>query len=618
MGDIFTTWDILVFLVTLLVVMGVGLYAGRREESSEDYFLAGRSVRWWGVAGSIFGSNVSANHLVGMMGIGYSVGFAQSHFEFGAIAGLMLLCYGFLPVYRKLRLYTLSEYLSRRYDDRSRIVYALIMIIVMVVVHMSQGFYIGSRSMNGILAGTWLEVGYVGGVLLLAGIAALYTVIGGLKAVIITDVIQSLLLLAAGLFVAVLTFQQPEIGGWSNMLAIDAAGDQKMQLYLPSHHAELPWTGALTGLMMLHFFYWGTNQFIVQRALGARSDQEARLGIVTAGFMKLLIPFFAIGTGIAAYYLFPVDRTPDPDTVFAELVRTVLPLGWGLVGLIAAGLIGAILSSIDSMMNSSATIVTMDIYRRYWRPDAGDRELILVGRLSIVAFMTVAALLAIFVLDSESKGNFFLQIVDQQAHLIPGLLVAFAVGMFWPAATATGAFVTILAGPAYSAALQWGYNRFLGPQEAVASVLGSQLNMFHRVAMVVLCCIVTHVVVSRLTHRDPEKEQLTWTKLGGHRPDDLQRLVWRIVSSLVFFAILAAMLVWQVPLALSPTSAAVVAAAWTLGMFVRGAGESIRRRRSEPGAGATADRGLIDWLVEDRLWAGILCALTVFMLFYFF
>src|SRR5690606_11752562 len=137
------------------------------------------------------------------------------------IAGLMLLCYGFLPVYRKLRLYTLSEYLSRRYDDRSRIVYALIMIIVMVVVHMSQGFYIGSRSMNGILAGTWLEVGYVGGVLLLAGIAALYTVIGGLKAVIITDVIQSLLLLAAGLFVAVLTFQQPEIGGWSNMLAID-------------------------------------------------------------------------------------------------------------------------------------------------------------------------------------------------------------------------------------------------------------------------------------------------------------------------------------------------------------------------------------------------------------
>ena len=617
MGDIFSTWDIVVFLTTLVAIMGLGLYAGRREDTSEDFFLAGRSVRWWGVAGSIFGSNVSANHLVGMMGIGYSVGFAQSHFEFGAIAGLMLLCYGFLPVYRKLRLYTLSEYLSRRYDDRSRFVYALIMIIVMVVVHMSQGFYIGSRSMNGILAGTWLEVGYVGGVLILAGIAALYTVIGGLKAVIITDVIQSLLLLAAGMLVAVLTFQQPEIGGWSNMLAMDEANDQKMRLYLPSDHAELPWTGALTGLMMLHFFYWGTNQFIVQRALGAQSDEEARLGIITAGFMKLLIPFFAIGTGIAAYYWFPLDRTPDPDTVFADLVRAVVPVGWGLVGLIAAGLIGAILSSIDSMMNSSATIVTMDIYRRYARPAATDAELILVGRLSIVLLMTVAALLAIFVLDSESKGNFFLQIVDQQAHLIPGLLVAFAVGMFWSGATATGAFVTIVAGPLISASLQWGYHRYLVHNELVSTYLGSQLNMLHRVAAVVVCCVALHVAVSLVTTRDREKGQLTWTKIGGHRPHDLRRLVGRLVASLIFFALLAAMVAWQQPLAMSSRSAAVIAAAWTMGMFVRGARDAMQRRPEDAESAPETKSTWRLWVSADRVWAGALCSLTIFLMFYF-
>ncbi|MGE0378884.1 MAG: SLC5 family protein, partial [Planctomycetaceae bacterium] len=364
-GDVLTPLDLVIFFGALLGAMLVGVIAGRRENTSEDYFLAGRGLPWWAVAGSIFGSNVSAEHLVGMMGIGFSIGFAQSHFELGAIAGLMVLCYGFLPVYRKLRVYTLSEYLGRRYDNRSRVCYSVIMIIMMAGVQMVPALYIGSRTIcvllggdavvevaDGTIAAEPVDVAgaapsrtrfivnsryYAGFVIALGVIAASYTVFGGLKAVVWTDAVQSFLLLAAGLVVAGLTFQR--IGGWGAMMAIDQAADgaDKMSLYLPMGHPQLPWTGAFTGLMAMHFFYWGTNQFIVQRALGARSDAEGRAGIVAAGFLKLLIPFFSIGAGVAAFYLFRTElphQTIDPDTAFSELVKLVVPVGTGVVGLI--------------------------------------------------------------------------------------------------------------------------------------------------------------------------------------------------------------------------------------------------------------------------------------------
>jgi len=226
-----------------------------------------------------------------------------------------------------------------------------------------------------------------------------------------------------------------------------------MHLYLPSDHPDLPWTGVLTGLMVLHCFYWGTNQFIVQRALSARSDSEARFGIIAAGFLKLLIPFFAIGTGVAAFYLFQTripSRTIAPDTAFTELIKLVIPFGTGIVGLIMAGVIGAILSSIDSMMNSAATLVAVDIYKRHVNPNADDRRMILVGRLCITFFVTMAAVLAIFVLDPNSEGNFFLQIVHYQSYLTPGLLVAFFMGIFWHRSTARAGFLTIWGGVFFS------------------------------------------------------------------------------------------------------------------------------------------------------------------------
>ena len=638
MGEIFSTLDLVLFFTALIGVMAVGLIAGRKEDTSEDYFLAGRKIPWWGVAGSIFGSNVSANHMVGMMGIGFSIGFAQSHFELGAIFGLMVLCYIFLPVYRKLNVYTLSEYLGRRYDERSRLAYSVIMIIIMAVVQMVPGLYIGSRTICVLLGGDAVEQVevpvkekdtdkstatavktklktnvkmsyYALFVLALAAISAAYTIFGGLKAVIWTDVMQSVLLLVAGILIAILTFNR--IGGWQAMMALDASGARKMHMYLPSNHPDLPWTGVFTGLMAMHCFYWGTNQFIVQRALGARSDREARLGIVTAGFLKLVIPFFAIGTGVAAFYLFQqevTDRTISPDAAFPELVKLVIPLGYGIIGLISAGLIGAILSSIDSMMNSAATLVTMDIYQRHINPDATDKQLIRAGRISIVGFVIVAALMAIFVLNPNSDSNFFLIIVDYQNYLTPGLLVAFFMGILWKRGTPNAGFITIVTGIIASWLVIYVYNNVLVDIDIVRETFGTQLNFFHRVVAVIFISAVVYVVVSLCSTPDAEKSKLCWSELGSHAPGALKNLLTAFGISIAFFAVLGFAMVqgW-----VFPTAASLIAGLWTLGIFLR---TLLRSRASS----AITDEVPTTLISDDRFWAGILCAIAVAMHYYFY
>lgn len=699
MGSVFTPVDFVVFLVLLIVAMVIGLIAGRREETSEDYFLAGRQIPWWGVAGSIFGSNVSANHMVGMMGIGFSIGFAQSHFELGAIAGLMMLCYGFLPVYRKLRIYTLSEYMERRYDQRSRIAYALIMLFIMAVIHMSQGLYIGARSSCVLLGGAAMSGGgqaettaiapaepgdadatnrsagtdsdsgpatvtprevnstyYVWFVLLLGLISASYTVFGGLKAVVWTDVIQSVLMLIAGILVAAFVFHA--VGGWSEMMALDQAErpNHKMRLYLPMNHSQLPWTGVFTGLIAMHCFYWGTNQFIVQRALGARSDNEAKVGIIAAGFLKLLIPFFAIASGVAGYYYFSTRAIEiAPDTAFVEVVKRVVPLGVGIVGLIAAGLIGAILSSIDSMMNSAATIFTIDIYQRYLKPEAGDKEMILVGRLFIVAMVVLAAAIAIWGLDPNSNENFFLNIANYQNYLTPGVLVAFLAGMFWKRGTATAGLVVIIGGIFFSWAVETGYDRGIGDSELASNrtyyalvigeqqlsthpelaaqlpdqlrnlplseikqkieekadsispliaYLGPRLNFFHRVVAVILLCSITYVLVSLMGKADPEKSRLSWTDLGGHNARVLRQILTAIALSITLYIVLTLLRRNGV---VTPMVAGLLAAAWTTAMFWGSVVISRRDPESE----------LVPLYKEDRLWAGLLSGTAMLMLFYF-
>jgi SSS family solute:Na+ symporter len=619
-----TTFDFIVFFGSLLGVMLLGLWAGRNESTSQDFFLAGRNVRWWGVAGSIFGSNISANHMVGMMGVGFSLGFAESHFEITAIAGLLLMCYCFLPVYRKLNIYTLSDYLSRRYDDKSRIAYSVIMILIITMVMMLPAFYIGSRSVNFLLvdqahindvlqsagggAAKAIEINktyYVIGVLIMALVTGVYTIVGGLKAVIVTDVLQSVLMLAGALIVAYFTFS--EVGGWSGMRELDSAGKDLVHLYLPSDHPQRPWTGMLSGLLVLHFYYWGANQFIVQRALAAKSDKEARIGIITAGFVKLLIPFISIGTGIAAYYVFS-KKLPgvaiDGDTAFPLLLREVVaPAGIaGLVGLVAAGLIGAILSSVDSMMNSAATLITFDIYKRYINPEASDHQLIKIGRILIGVMVVGCALLTVLVFDPNTKQLFFTYVASHQSKLVGGVVVAFAVGMLWKGATAAGGFASIITGVIVSYAIIPIYSSSIGKIEFFENLFGSQLNFFHGVFIAAICAVIANVVVSKLTQADSEKSKLTFVGLNIFTESSLRLLVVKILISLAVYAMLGFGMWKEI---LSPTSAAVVGSLWTWGMFVSA---SLMDNSQAEGSSLIKD---------DRIWGGLLAACAVFMLFYF-
>ncbi len=776
-GSLLSTFDFVVFFGTLLAIMAVGLWVGRSEKSSKDYFLAGGSARWWGVAGSIFGSNVSANHMVGMMGVGFAVGFAQSHFEITAIAGLLMLCYLLLPVYRKLKIYTLSEYLSKRYDDRSRISYSIIMISIIVFVMTVPAFYIGSRSINyliqgdtgqmavtvaklendgvksvailnagrgyssvpeisiappaaatgsaaigkaiiaegvisaanikssgdgysaeappevrvdsgdailsavikggGVVAIEIIDAGegydaqsppkitiapptkgkpaeayvavtksgvrkvevtesgsdykkppairvtgggskdglspgdidffyYVIGILGMALITGTYTVIGGLRAVIITDVIQSVLMLVGGLLLA--GFMYSEIGGWGTMVAADAAqngGLERLHLYNPSNHPQLPWSGVVTGLMVLHFYYWGANQFIVQRTLAARSDSEARLGIISAGFFKLLIPFFSIGCGIAAWYYYAnKGEIVAQDAVFLELLGDlVAPIGLGLVGLIAAGVFGAILSSIDSMLNSGATLVTFDIYKRYVNPDADDQKLVKIGRFWVLFFLFLAAIVTIFIMDPNSKDSFFLQIANHQSKLIAGVVIAFFLGLLWKEGTATAGFVSIVSGVVFSYGIPEIYE--LVATDSLIATFGKSLNFMHSVFLAAILSTILYVVVSLFTKREneaTENQSYTWVGLGIFSLKGLKIFGAKLSVTLCIFAILGYCL-WQN--ISTPVILATIGALWTWAMFISSA--------LKPTDGDKAS----SLVKDDRVWGGFLAACAVFMLFYF-
>jgi SSS family solute:Na+ symporter len=621
-GTFLTTLDFVVFFGSLLGVMALGLWAGRNESTSKDYFLAGRNVRWWGVAGSIFGSNISANHMVGMMGVGFTLGFAESHFEITAIAGLLLLCYCFLPVYRKLNIYTLSDYLSRRYDDKSRVAYSVIMVLIITMVMMLPAFYIGSRSVNFLLVdqvhinevlkasaggeAQTIQIDktyYILGVLIMALVTGVYTIVGGLKAVIVTDVLQSVLMLAGALIVAWFTFNSVEIGGWDGMRALDAKGKDLVHLYLPSDHPQRPWSGMLSGLMVLHFYYWGANQFIVQRALAAKTDKEARVGIITAGFVKLLIPFISIGTGIAAYYVF-AERMPgvqvDGDTAFPLLLREVVaPAGIaGLVGLVAAGLIGAILSSVDSMLNSAATLITFDFYKRFVNPEATDKQLIRMGRMLIGVMVVGCALLTIAVFDPNTKQLFFTYVASHQSKLVGGVVVAFAVGMLWKGATAAGGFASIITGVVVSYAVVPVYEVTLGNTEFFSNMFGTNLNFFHGVFVAAIFATLANVIVSKMTQADEQKSSLTFVGLGVFTKASLRALITKVILSLLVYALLG-FLMWRE--IASPLVAALIGSAWTWSMFID-----------------TALKGKTgNLLKDDKFWGGLLAACAVFMLFYF-
>ncbi len=417
------------FVAYLVVLALIGWAAGRREERAEDYFLAGRRLPWWLIGASLLASNVSTEHFVGMAGAGAraDVGLAIASYEWMAAVTLVVVARWFLPRFLAGRISTMPEFLERRFSPAARTWLALYMLVAYVFVALATVLYSGALAVEE-LFGLPLPLG----ILLLAAVGGGYTVWGGLRAVVWTDFLQAATLLAGGAFAAWLALDA--VGG---VAALRAATPERFHVVKPLSDPELPWFAVFFGgLWIANLFYWGCNQFITQRVLAARDLRQARRGVVFAAGLKLLVPFLIVVPGIAAAVLYE-GRLESPDRAFPTLLGDLLPDG--ARGPMLAALLGAVLSSLDSMLNSAATIFSLDVWRRF-RPDTPDHALMRVGRLSTFGILLVAVLWA------PALGRFpgiFRYVQEFWGLVTPGVAVVFLAGLFTRRASAGGAVAAL-------------------------------------------------------------------------------------------------------------------------------------------------------------------------------
>lgn len=432
--------DVAAFVGFLAVVVGVSLYASRGERDAAGYFLAGRNLPWWLIGFSLIASNISTEHFVGMAGRGYDLGLAIASYEWMAAVTLVLVGLFFLPKFLRAGIYTIPEYLEYRYDARTRTLMALFLLAAYVFVALAVVLYAGALAMQSIFG---LDVSV--GVWLIAALAGAYTVYGGLKAVVWSDLIQGVALLAGAALLTVLGFKA--MGGVGPFL--DAA-DDKLHTVLPWNHPEMPWVAVFVGgLWIPNLFYWGLNQFITQRTLAARSLADGQRGIFLAAFIKLLIPFLIVFPGIMAGELFP-ELVGHPDEAYPVMMRELLPAG--LSGLVFAAFFGAVMSSLDSLLNSAATIFSVDLYKRRIRPDASSRRVTTVGRAATCVLAVAAALWAPVV---GGAGSVFEYIQMFWGFVSPGIVAAFLFGLFVPRTPPVAAFGGMLLGIPVYGLLLW-------------------------------------------------------------------------------------------------------------------------------------------------------------------
>lgn len=376
-----TFLDITLFLAFFAVVLGVSMYKSRKEESSEDYFLASRGLLWPFIGLSLIAANISTEHFVGMAGQGAGIaGMAVASYEWMAAITLVFVAIFFLPKFLRSGIFTIPEYLEYRYNPAARGLMAFYTMIIYVGVTIAAVVYSGALTLN-----TIFDVQLTRAVWLIGGIAALYTIWGGLKAVAWADLFQGSALILGGAITMVLGFIA--VGGAGNFFQANA---DKLHMILPGDHPVLPWTALVIGLWIPNFYYWGLNQYITQRTLAAKTLKQGQLGVIFAAFLKLLIPFIIIFPGIMAFQLYHDQLTgagATTDAAYPLLIRNLVTSG--LRGFIFAAIAGAVISSLASMLNSASTIFTMDLYKRHWNREASGRSLITMGRITTAIFVLI-------------------------------------------------------------------------------------------------------------------------------------------------------------------------------------------------------------------------------------
>jgi len=501
--------DYAIVVVYFAAIIAHGWYVSQKVESgSDNYFLAGRSLPWYLIGFSLFASNMSGSSFVGLMGGAYSNGVVIYNYEWTAALVLILFAIFILPSYLRAKVSTVPEFLEKRYDVRSRRAFSAFTLLAILFIDSAGALYAGGL----VISNTTPLLNLWSAVALLAAVAGLYTIMGGLSAVVVTDTVQAILLIVAAAVLFLIGLN--EIGGWSQMF--EGTPDEMQHLILPPSDDLVPWPG-IWGVVLLGFYYWTINQFVVQRTLGAKSLRQGQVGALFAGFLKLPNIFLMVLPGLIALKLYPDLETPD--LAFPTLAFELMPIG--VRGLIMAALIAAIMSSLDSAMNSASTLFVKDFWQPL-KPDTSEERQVWIGRVVTGVVMVFGAIYAPAIGSFESLFSYF---QSSLSYIVPTIVVVYILGLFIPWLNGNGAFWTIMVGLVVGVPL-FIFKEVTGLWESWG------LPAIHYTIMSSIMMglgIVVHLGASALTRQPVEEdtENLVWSgEETRHIFSKLERPIW--------------------------------------------------------------------------------------------
>jgi len=498
------TVDLIIIIGYLIGIMCIGIIVGyKKRASSEEFFLAGKSLKWPIIGAALFTANISTIHLVGLAADGYRIGLVVGNFEWMASFTLIILGLVFAPFYFRSRLNTLPEYLEKRYSSTCRLIMAFITILGALLIHIGISLYAGAKVLEH-LFGINMYISIIG----IALITAIYTIIGGLKAVVVTDAIQAiLLLLGAVILTLIAIFHLPNVGIHSLVQLKEAIKPDQLSMIHEIKNSdtgyfnEYSWISVLLGYPILGIWYWCTDQTIVQKVLGAKTERDGQNGAIFAGFLKILPVFFMVFPGVLGYILFK-DQIAEPNDTLLVMMQNLLPTG--LRGLMAAGLLAALMSTIEAALNSTAAVTAEDIVKRF-KPQTKDRTLVWIGRL------TAAIVILLAMAWSTQGGRFasiFVAINKIPMIFAPAITCVFIWGVFWKRGTKQAALTTLIVGTVMGGFYFLIDLPVFGNVQLVTNPEKGLGIPFMQVGWWLFCmCSIVFVVVSLLTPK-PAKEQL--------------------------------------------------------------------------------------------------------------
>ena len=410
----------------------IGYYFSKKQTSTGQYFLANRESRWYQVGLSIFAANISSEHLIGLAGSGAAIGLAVGAYEWVAAFCLFILAWIFIPHYLRSKVFTMPEFLERRFSSGSRWYLSIVSILAYIFTKISVSLFAGAILLKVILG--W---DFIISAIILVSITGIYTMLGGLSAVIFADVIQSIILIIGSAIIVLIGLDK--VGGFEGLRASLPA--DFFSMIRPANHGSYPWTGTTFGIFILGIWYWSTDQFIVQKALSSKNLSQAQAGINLTALLKILPVFLFVLPGLIAMSLWPTELKDAPDNAFPYMITRLMPNG--MAGLMIAALLAALVSSLSSVFNAGSTLITMDIYKKI-KPKSSEKQLVFAGRLFTLVIVLIGILWIPVIRHMSNQIYQYLQSV--QAYISPPIAAVFIMGVFWKRASSKAALATLITG----------------------------------------------------------------------------------------------------------------------------------------------------------------------------